>query len=84
MRPYHLLIPSENIALSDKNTTLTYKEFLKEIHAINAWYKSLGYHTGHRISVVGKNTVKTYLYLFAAALDMCATTLPPDSSREEW
>lgn len=84
MRPYHLLIPSENIALSDKNTTLTYKEFLKEIHAINAWYKSLGYHAGHRICVVGKNTVKTYLYLFAAALDMCATTLPPDSSREDW
>lgn len=76
MRPYHLLVPSENIALSDKNTKLTYNEFIKEIHKINAWYKEQGYHDGHRISVVGINSVHTYLYLFAAALDMCATTLP--------
>jgi acyl-CoA synthetase (AMP-forming)/AMP-acid ligase II len=84
MRPYHLLIPSDNIAISDKQTSLTYNEFIKEIHAINEWYKSLGYRHGHRICVVGKNTVKTYLYLFAAALDMCATTLPPDGTRDEW
>jgi acyl-CoA synthetase (AMP-forming)/AMP-acid ligase II len=84
LRPYHLLIPTDQIALSDKNTRLTYKEFIKEIHRINDWYKSLGYGAGHRICVVGNNTVKTYLYLFAAALDMCATTLPIGGTRDEW
>jgi len=83
MRPYHLLISSDRIALSDKNKKLTYKEFITKIHNINNWYKESGYHSGHRISVVGINSVNTYLYLFAAALDMCATTLPFGATKEE-
>ena len=84
MRPYHLLIPSDQLAISDKNIKLTYNEFITEIHKINAWYKENGYHAGHRISVVGINSVHTYLYLFAAALDMCATTLPYGGTKDEW
>jgi acyl-CoA synthetase (AMP-forming)/AMP-acid ligase II len=84
MRPYHLLTPSDNIAISDATTELTYTEFIQRIHEINHWYKSMGYGPGHRLSVVGPNTVQTYLYLFAAALDMCATTLPWGGTKAEW
>jgi len=84
MRPYHLLIPSNDIAISDNTQKLTYAEFIEKIHSINQWYREKGYGPGHRISVVGRNTVETYLYLFAAALDMCATTLPYGGTPEEW
>lgn len=84
MRPYQLLVPSNDIALSDKDVKITYAELITKIREINAWYKSLGYGPGHRISVVGNNNVETYLYLFAAAWDMCATTLSHDGTREEW
>lgn len=84
MRPYHLLIPSDNLAISDKTVKLTYTQFIQRIHEINDWYKENGYGPGHRISVVGTNTVETYLYLFAAAIDMCATTLPYGGTPEEW
>lgn len=83
MRPYYLLPRTEAIALSDKTGAISYREFVNRIHEINAWYRSLGYGPGHRISVVGKNSVETYLYLFAAALDMTATTLARHATPEE-
>jgi hypothetical protein len=48
MRPYHLLIPSDNLAISDKRVKLTYTQFIKSIHEINDWYKENGYGPGHR------------------------------------
>lgn len=83
MRPYYLLPRTDAIALSDKDTVITYRELVDKIHEINSWYRSMGYGPGHRISVVGKNTVETYLYLFAAALDMTATTLAYGATPEE-
>ncbi len=80
MRPFYLLPRNDRPAISDKNRLLTYDQFVDEVLDCKKILNDNGYGVGHRICVQGKNCVETWIWLVAASMDMCGTTLPWNAS----
>lgn len=83
MRPFYMLQPNDKPALSDKRRTVTYREFIDEVTQVKKKLNDMGYGTGHRICVQGPNAIETYVWLVAASMDACGTTLPMNASEQE-
>jgi len=83
MNPFYLLLPEDKPALSDKNTTITYKELIPEAVKIRDWMMSQGYKYGHRIGIAGSQSVDTYKYILAAQMLSSAVGLRCDY-KDDW
>lgn len=84
MNPFYTLLPEDKPALSDKNTTITYKELIPEAIRIRDWLVSLGYTYGHRIGIAGSQSVETYKYFLAAQMLSSAVGLRIDHKQNDW
>ena len=76
MRPFFSYLGVDRPALSDKNQTITYNQLIKMSLEKKVWLNKIGYGKHHRICVQGPNCIETYIYLIAATIEGCGTTLP--------
>lgn len=75
MRPFYNYPGVDRPALSDKKQTITYNQLIEMCLEKQKWLNGLGYGPSHRICVQGPNCIQTYLYLIAATIEGCGTTL---------
>jgi len=84
MNPFYLLIPNNKIALSDKETSITYSELIRDANKIKNWLIDQGYGSGHRIGIAGSNSVRTYTYILAAQMLSSAIGLNKNKKKNDW
>ena len=83
MRPFYNYPREDRPALSDQSRTITYNELIDLVLEKQAWLNSQGYGAKHRICVQGTNCIETYLYLIAATIEGCGTTLALNATELE-
>tara|TARA_B110000503_G_C7163182_1_gene420619 strand:+ start:545 stop:1963 length:1419 start_codon:yes stop_codon:yes gene_type:complete len=83
MRPFYTYNRVYRNALSDQNRTITYNELIELVLEKKAWLNEQGYGPNHRICVQGPNCIETYLYIIAATIEGCGTTLPMNATAFE-
>lgn len=84
MNPFYTLIPSNKIALSDLQTSITYKDLIASAVKKRDWLMEMGYTRGHRIGIAGNNSVRTYTYFLAAQMLSSAVGLRWDFKGNDW
>lgn len=84
MNPFYTLLPEDKPALSDKHTTITYRELISAAIEKRDWLLGLGYKRGHRIGISGNNSVRTYVYFLAVQMLSSAIGLRNDFKGNDW
>lgn len=83
MRPFYHYPRTDRPALSDDTQTITYNQLIELSLEKKDWLNKQGYGKKHRICVQGPNCIETYIYLIAATIEGCGTTLPMHSTTFE-